>query len=97
MWLAIGKVVLHLPQARGLKDKRRVLRHLQDRAHARWRVSFTEVEAQDQHRRAVLGFAAVTADRGTAEHLADRLRSMCEDVVEAQVVDWQERIEREMS
>jgi uncharacterized protein YlxP (DUF503 family) len=49
-----------IPNARTLKDKRRVVRSLIDRLRHRFRVAAAEVEDNDVHNHAVLGFAAVS-------------------------------------
>jgi uncharacterized protein len=49
-----------IPNARSLKDKRRVVRSLVDRLRHRFRVAAAEVGDNDVHNHAVLGFAAVS-------------------------------------
>lgn len=49
-----------IPNARSLKDKRRVVRSLIDRLRHRFRVAAAEVGDNDVHNHAVLGFAAVS-------------------------------------
>jgi uncharacterized protein len=51
-----------IPNSRSLKDKRRVVRSLLDRLRHRFRVAAAEVEDNDVHNHAVLGFAAVSND-----------------------------------
>lgn len=49
-----------IPNARSLKDKRRVVRSLIDRLRHRFRVAAAEVGDNEVHNHAVLGFAAVS-------------------------------------
>lgn len=93
MWIALCRVELHFPGARSLKDKRRLLRRVIERAHARWRVSIAEVEHQDLHQRAALGLAAVGRELGELEHLLATLRDLFDDQSEAFVVRWDEEIQ----
>ncbi|HVB07134.1 MAG TPA: DUF503 domain-containing protein [Acidimicrobiales bacterium] len=64
---------LRLPAAMTLKDKRQVLRHLLDTARSRYRVAAAELDHQDLHQRALLGFAAVAADAAHVEEVLDEV------------------------
>jgi len=67
MHIATLQLELLIRHAESLKDKRRVVRSFKDRVHRAHQVSVAEVAALDEHRRAVLGVAAVasTAPRAT--------------------------------
>jgi uncharacterized protein YlxP (DUF503 family) len=54
------RVRLIIREARSLKDKRQVLKSIKDRLHNSFNVSVAEVEAQENHRFAVLGLAMVS-------------------------------------
>jgi uncharacterized protein YlxP (DUF503 family) len=69
------KVRLLLREARALKDKRRVVRSIMDRLKNEFNVSAAEVDALDEYRTAVLGFAMVGWD-GT--HVRDSLNRIAE-------------------
>ena len=58
MHVATLRVELLIPDAYSLKDKRKVVRSVIDRTRHRFRVAAAEVEANDVHNLAVLGFAA---------------------------------------
>lgn len=73
MHVAVLHVRLHVPQASSLKEKRQVIKSILDRARSRYRVAAAEVEEQDIHRQAVLGFAAVSGDRHHAEDVITKL------------------------
>ncbi len=64
-------LTLHLPGVRSLKEKRAVVRSLTARLRGRLDLSAAEVGAQDQPRRAQIGFAVVSGDLATARRLAD--------------------------
>jgi uncharacterized protein YlxP (DUF503 family) len=68
-------VELLIPNSRSLKDKRRVVRSVIDRMRHRFRVAAAEVEDNDVHNLAVLGFAAVSND-------ARHARSIMSNVLE---------------
>jgi uncharacterized protein YlxP (DUF503 family) len=89
MVVAIAVLELHLPAARSLKDKRRVVKGLIDRMHARFRVSVAETDFQDLHQRAEIGVAAVGRTEGDLERLMNELRRLADDEVEAFVTRWE--------
>jgi uncharacterized protein YlxP (DUF503 family) len=66
---AIGVVTLEivLPHAHSLKDKRHVVRGLQDRLRAKFNVAVAEINCQDVWQRAVVSAVTVSSDRGQAE------------------------------
>jgi uncharacterized protein YlxP (DUF503 family) len=66
-------LLLRVPGARTLKDKRRVVRGLLDQVAARFRVSVAEVGALDSPGRARVAAAAVSGDAG---HALERLEAV---------------------
>lgn len=93
MWVAVCRVELHLPGARSLKDKRRSLRRVSERAHARWRVSVAEVGHHDLHQRAVIGLAAVSGDSHELERLLHALRGLFDEHLDGYIAQWDEDIQ----
>jgi len=79
---------LHLPAARSLKAKRRVVKSLIERMHARFRVSIAETDFHDMHQRAQISIAAVAAAPSRLEQMLEDLREMAECADEAMVVRW---------
>ncbi len=53
-------VELSLPGARGLKDKRRLVKGLIERTQSRFRVCAAEVDHQESWRRATVAFACIS-------------------------------------
>ena len=72
------RVRLLVREARSLKDKRQVLQSIKDRLRNQFNVSAAEVDAQEDRRMIVLGFAAVGNEashvRSTLEHIVQALR-----------------------
>jgi uncharacterized protein YlxP (DUF503 family) len=83
-----GVLDLHLPHARDLKAKRRVVRGLIDRLHARWRISVAETGAQELWQRAEVSVAVVGRDAGEVERILAAVEAAAEDLPEALVLDW---------
>ncbi len=63
---------LRVPDCRSLKDKRRVVHALRDRARSRLKVSAAVTDFQDDVQRAEVSIAFVTSDRTLARSLLDR-------------------------
>lgn len=91
MIVGIGVAELHIPEARSLKDKRRVVKSLLDRVHSRFRVSAAEVEFQDLRQRARLGFSLVNSDRTRAHATLDEIGRLLE-TADAFVTRWETQI-----
>ncbi len=88
MYVGFGVLDLHIPHARDLKSKRRVVRSLVDRLHSRLRVSVAETGAQDLHQRAELGVALVARDGAEAQRLLDEVLAAVDEEGEAMLLDW---------
>lgn len=80
---------IHLPAARSLKEKRRVLRSLVDRLHNRFRVSIAETDFHDLHQRAELSIAVVERGQARLERLLQGLRDTADTYQDAYVVRWE--------
>jgi len=72
------RVRLLLREARSLKDKRQVVRSILDRLRNEFHVAASEVDALDEYRTAVLGFALVGREvkpvRDALQRIAEALR-----------------------
>lgn len=73
MFVALGRVELHIPSARSLKDKRRVVQSVATRVRNQFRVAISEVEAAENWNLAVLGIAAVSNQAGHAQDVVDHV------------------------
>jgi hypothetical protein len=92
--MAVGMSIfeLHLPQARSLKDKRKIVKSLVDRIHRRYRVSVAETDLHDLHQRSELSIAAVGRSDGEVEKLLESLRRLIEEEPAAILTLWSPQI-----
>lgn len=88
MIVGVATADLHIPHARSLKDKRRVVRSLLDRIAHKYRVSAAEVEYQNLRQRAQLGFALVNSDRGHALAALEDIHRVVADRDDAFLTAW---------
>jgi len=89
MIVAISSFEIHLPQARSLKEKRRVVKSLIDRIHHRYRVSIAETGHHDLHQRAEIGLAAVFAEPAAAERALSTIHELLDSNPEAYLTRWE--------
>jgi uncharacterized protein YlxP (DUF503 family) len=92
MIVGVGVLELHLPHARDLKSKRRVVRGLVDRIHARYRISAAETACHELHQRAEIGVALVARDGAEAERMLDEVLRLAENESEAMVTAWSPQV-----
>jgi len=92
MFVGYGVLDLHLPYARDLKAKRRVVKGLVDRVHARCRVSVAETGSQELRQRAQVGVAVVGRDAHEVERALDQVFALAEQEHEALVLAWEPQI-----
>jgi uncharacterized protein YlxP (DUF503 family) len=81
------RLVLEIPGARSLKDKRQVVRSFKERVKSRLSVSIAEVDHHDKLQRATFGVAVVSGDAGMCEELLGRVTSMAGSLPDAILAD----------
>jgi uncharacterized protein YlxP (DUF503 family) len=69
MFIGVTRLVLQIPGARSLKDRRRVVKSLKDRLRARLPVSVAEVGDVECHQVATLGLAVTSRDSGRCQEV----------------------------
>ncbi len=70
MHVAAARISLHIPASQSLKDRRRVLRSLIDRAHSKFNAAIAETGGQDTWQVAEIGVSVVSSN---ATHAGERL------------------------
>lgn len=79
MVVGVLRLELHLPGARSLKDKRRVVRAVTSRVRNKFNVSIAEVADQDVWQRAILGAAQVGNEEPHVGSCLRRIVSFIDD------------------
>jgi len=77
VFVGVLRLTFHVPHARSLKDKRRVILKFRDRIRSRFDVSVAEVDAQDKLQRAVFGVSVVSSDAAVCDSVPRRRRTRC--------------------
>ena len=92
MVVAVLVFELHLPAARSLKSKRRVVKGLIERIHHRYRVSIAETDMHDLHQRAEIAVAIVAQNAAQVQHQLQSIRDLVDDEPEAVTTNWDPQI-----
>jgi uncharacterized protein YlxP (DUF503 family) len=87
MFVGVTRIVLSIPGARSLKDKRSVVRAFRDRARARLSVSIAEVGELDRLQGAIFGAAVVARDSAHCSSLLSEVERMARGLREALLTD----------
>ncbi len=80
MVVGVSTFELHLPACRSLKGKRKVVKSLIDRIHARFRVSIAETDFHDLHQRSEISLAVVSRSEHEATRMMDEIRTLIDSV-----------------
>jgi uncharacterized protein YlxP (DUF503 family) len=76
MFVGVARIVLQIPGARSLKDRRSVVRSYKDRVRARLPVSVAEVGDVEVWQIATIGLAVTSSDRLRCEEVISRSVSL---------------------
>lgn len=92
MLIGLTTFELHLPHARSLKEKRKVVKSLVDRIHSRFRVSVLEAEHHDLHQRTQIAVAMLGRTEADIDRIMNDIRHTVDQRTEALVTLWDERV-----
>jgi uncharacterized protein YlxP (DUF503 family) len=92
MIVGVSVFELHLPEARSLKEKRRVVKSLIERLHQRYRVSVAETDFHDLHQRAEVSLAVVGTRDADVERLLADVRRLVDGQGDAIVTSWSQEL-----
>ncbi len=97
MAISVSIFELHLPEARSLKQKRKVIKSLIERIHRRYRVSIAETDHHDLHQRTEISIAAVASTPSHSRHLMDQIRELVDSEPAAMLLNWDPQVLEEVS
>jgi uncharacterized protein len=87
MFVGAARIVLQIPGARSLKDRRRVVKGFKDRARARLPVSVAEIGDVELRQVATLGLAVVSASSVRCRQVLAQAVSLASGLGDALVAD----------
>ncbi|MFH2064802.1 MAG: DUF503 domain-containing protein [Pseudomonadota bacterium] len=92
MVVGIGKIVFRLHECHSLKAKRKIVKAITSRLGNSFNASVAEVDLNDVHQRAEVGFALVGNDRSVINSKIDKIFNMAEDLGLAEIIDTEMEI-----
>jgi uncharacterized protein len=87
MHVGVMRLILEIPGARSLKDKRQVVRSFKERVKAHIAVSIAEVGSLDKLQLATFGVAVVSGDPVVCEEILGRVTSLAGQLPNALLTD----------
>jgi uncharacterized protein YlxP (DUF503 family) len=87
MVVGVLEIVLRLPEAQSLKEKRRVIKSLVTRIRNRFNVSVSEIDNQDRWQLATIAVAHVGSDKAFSNQVLDQVLNFSERVKALEVID----------
>lgn len=87
MFVGVGRVVVQIPGARSIKDRRRVVKSFKDRVRAKLPVSVAEVGDTDLLQVATLGLAIVSNDTSRCDEILSAAIAMARTLPDAVLCD----------
>ncbi len=92
MVLGFGTITFNLDHCHSLKEKRKVIKSVIARIRNVYNAAVAEVDLNDVHQRAVIGFAIVGNDRRKVNSNMDKLIQFAENLSLAEIIDTQMEI-----
>jgi uncharacterized protein YlxP (DUF503 family) len=89
MAVGIGLITFRLHECRSLKEKRSIVKAIVAHLRTNFNASVAEVDANDVHQRAVVGFALVGNDKALINSKIDKMFNLAEELGLAEVIDSQ--------
>lgn len=94
MIIGTAMIKFHLPWVHSLKEKRMVVKSICAKVRNQFNVSIAEIDEQDIHQIAVLGFAGVAGDQAQADSIVDHVINFMEEHTEGEIVSVEREILR---
>ena len=83
MKIAALRILISIPHANSLKDKRKVVKGLKDRIRNKFNVSVAEIGYLDEWKTAEIGVVVVSQDAAYANGVISRVQDLCDNLREA--------------
>ena len=87
MFVGVARLVISIPGAQSLKDRRRVVKSLKDRIRAKMPVSIAEVGDLERYQVSTLGVAVVSNDAARCSEVMDSVVRMARGARDSVLAD----------
>jgi len=92
MVIGTGTITFNTDHCHNLKEKRKIVKSILTRVKNTYNVSIAEVDLNDMHKRATIGFAFAGNDRRKINSKIDKMLEFIENLSLAEIVDAQVEI-----
>ena len=89
MKVGVLKVTLYIPYAHSLKEKRKVIRKIKDRLHARFNCSVAEVGDQNLWQKATFGISIVGINSRDIDSVLKKILNLIDECFEGDISSHQ--------
>ena len=87
MVVGVGKITFRLAHCHSLKEKRKIVKAIINRTRNVFNVSMAEIDLNDVHQRAEIGFALAGNDRRLINSRLDKIFDFMENLQLAEIID----------
>ena len=87
MVVGVGIITLRLHECHSLKGKRRIVKSILNQMRNHFNISAAEVDSNDIHQRAVIGYALVGNNRMVINSKLDKVLNLVDDLGLAEIID----------
>ncbi|MFW6080276.1 MAG: DUF503 domain-containing protein [Desulfosalsimonas sp.] len=92
MVIGFGTITFRLDECHGLKEKRKIIKSIVSRSKNAFNAAIAEVDFNDMHQRAKIGFAMVGNDRRMVNSQIDKLHEFIYRTASAEIIDTETEI-----
>lgn len=92
MVIGFGTITFRLDECHGLKEKRKIIKSIISRSKNGFNAAIAEVDFNDIHQRAKIGFALVGNDRRAVNSQIDKLHDFIYQTALAEIIDTETEI-----
>lgn len=92
MVIGFGTITFRLNDCHGLKEKRKIIKSIISRSKNGFNASIAEVDFNDVHQRAKIGFALVGNNRRTINSQIDKLHEFIYKTALAEIIETETEI-----
>ena len=82
------KVKLRLYMVQSLKDKRSIIKSLQEKLQQKYNIAISELENNDNLKKSVLGIVSIANDNIYLEKITNQIIGFIDDIPEVEIINY---------
>ncbi|MDI3548292.1 MAG: uncharacterized protein PWR10_1944 [Halanaerobiales bacterium] len=88
MLIGIARIEIYIPMATSLKEKRRVIKGLIDKARNKFNIAIAEVDNNDLWKNATIGIVTISNERAYIDKLLSRIINFIERFDRMEIINY---------